>query len=448
MYAFGMSTTEGSTTEGRVRRVPSGLSRRRIVHAAIGLIEREGEGGLSMRRVAAELDVAVMSLYNHVPNKAALLDAVAEEILGGMEMADDPAMDWKERARAIVRAYRKIAHDHPRCVTLVLTRKVEAPSGMRPVEHALALAVDAGFDGETAVRIMRAILAYAIGAQMREVNAVKMLSHLPGHGSVGLGHLDPEQFPHVTAFQHQLLRHDPETDFEFGLDLLLDALDRLPRESRLSVRRPEGRVGPEPRVEHVAGPAGAEKLAAHHRFQVLKEFVPVVVDQHIVIHPGPGQLVGPDAKPAVGLPALTARRDPLAQFLLGVGRDEDADHPAAGRRAHPDESGRVELHRERMRILVLEKDAGRAITRVGIGTGVLEDGTLLVQLKKGAFIHEMVFHTVSFTGPRGPRRVSRHAVHQAGAHHPAQRGPLSGTTWSGNDEEHGPCIKSRHAAAF
>ena len=202
------------------------LTRDRIVQAAIELIERGGEEGLSMRRVAADLGVAVMSLYNHVPNKAALLDGVAGHILGGMEVADDPAAHWSERARALIRAYRKVAHDYPRCVTLVLTRKIDAPSGMRPVEHALAIAEEAGFDGETAVRIMRALLAYAIGAQMRETGAAQLLDRLPKEA---YGGLDPVLFPHVLAYQDQLLRHDPETDFEFGLDLLISSLDRLPR---------------------------------------------------------------------------------------------------------------------------------------------------------------------------------------------------------------------------
>ena len=197
--------------------------------AATDLIEREGAETLSMRRVAAELGVAVMSLYNHVPSKDALLDAVAERIIAGMTVPADPALHWTERARSLVRAYRKVAHDYPRSVTLVLTRKVDAPSGMRPVEHALAVAAEAGFDGETSVRIMRALLAYAIGAQMREAGAAKMLDHLsraPAHPT------DPAEFPHVVALQRELLRHDPETDFEFGLDLLIAAVDGLPRESQ------------------------------------------------------------------------------------------------------------------------------------------------------------------------------------------------------------------------
>ncbi|HZB31875.1 MAG TPA: TetR/AcrR family transcriptional regulator C-terminal domain-containing protein [Streptosporangiaceae bacterium] len=212
------------------------LTKDRIVRAATGIIEREGADALSMRRVAAELGVAVMSLYNHVPSKAALLDAVAERILAGMSVPAGPALHWTERARCLVRAFREVANDYPRSVTLVLTRKVDAPSGMRPVEHALAVAAEAGFDGETSVRIMRALLAYAIGAQMREVGALKMLDYLrkddPTGGPPRLDFLDPGQFPHVVALQQDLLRHDPDTDFEFGLDLLLTAVDLLPRTAK------------------------------------------------------------------------------------------------------------------------------------------------------------------------------------------------------------------------
>jgi AcrR family transcriptional regulator len=219
--------------------VRAALSRDRIIGAAIDAIEREGEVALSMRRIAADLGVAVMSLYNHVPNKAALLDGVAERILAGLEVCDGPGSTgsvvgeegehWTERARALIRAYRKVAHDHPRCVTLVLTRKIDAPSEMRPVERALAVAVDAGFDGETAVRIMRALLAYAIGAQMREAGAAKRLDHLPPRDAERFRRLDPGRFPHVLSLQDELCRHDPEADFEFGLDLMISALDALPR---------------------------------------------------------------------------------------------------------------------------------------------------------------------------------------------------------------------------
>ncbi|TDD63981.1 TetR/AcrR family transcriptional regulator [Actinomadura rubrisoli] len=208
------------------------LTRGRIVRAAIGLIEREGADALSMRRVAAELGVAVMSLYNHVPNKSALMEGVAEHVVAGMELEDDPSEPWEHRARALVRAFRTVAREYPRCMTVVLTHKIDTPVALRPAERALALAGAAGFDGGTSVRIMRALLAYALGTQMREIGAVKMLDHLVGTPAESFARLDPEEFPHVTALGPQLARHDPETDFEFGLDLLIRALDALPRTAR------------------------------------------------------------------------------------------------------------------------------------------------------------------------------------------------------------------------
>lgn len=213
------------------------LTRDRIVQAAVALIEREGAEALSMRRVAAELDVAVMSLYNHVPNKTALLEGVAERVVEGLELGDDPGRSWQEGARALVRAFRKVAHDYPRCMTIVLTHKVDTAAGLRPMERALALADAAGFDAETAVRTMRALLAYAIGAQVREVGMEKMLGHLAETGAESWNRLDPEEFPHVIAYGSQLAAHDPESDFEFGLDLLIAALEALPR-------RPAGKPGP------------------------------------------------------------------------------------------------------------------------------------------------------------------------------------------------------------
>ncbi|NDU71247.1 TetR family transcriptional regulator [Actinomadura sp. DSM 109109] len=216
------------------RRVASGtprpgLTRARIVEAAVDLIEREGADMLSMRRVAAELDVAVMSLYNHVPNKAALLEGVAEYVVANLALPDDPSEPWQARARALVRAFRKVAHDNPRCMSIVLTHKVDTPVGLRPAERALALADAAGFDGQTAVRIMRALIAYALGAQMREIAMAKMMGHLDETGAESWTRLDPEEFPHVLAFGPALAEDDPETDFEFGLDLLIAALEALAR---------------------------------------------------------------------------------------------------------------------------------------------------------------------------------------------------------------------------
>ena len=227
------------------------LTRELIVDAAITVIERDGSRALSMRRIASELDVGVMSLYNHVPSKDALLEAVADTVLAGLEVpapSPGPGRDWKDDARALVAAFRATARRHPRSMHLVLTNRVSAKSARHAVRRVLALLEGAGFDEETSVRALRAIMAYMMGAQMMHDGALAIPHPLPGDPAVsrpggdagadpGPGHdldvhVDPAETPHVAALFDELTRPDPEAEFEFGLEMLLAALDRLPRTGR------------------------------------------------------------------------------------------------------------------------------------------------------------------------------------------------------------------------
>ena len=102
------------------------LTRERIISAAVELIESEGVGALSMRRIAAQLGSGVMSLYNHVPGKAALLDGVAEYILSGMELAADPDASWEDQLRGQARAFRQMSQAYPRCTMVMVSRPAAA----------------------------------------------------------------------------------------------------------------------------------------------------------------------------------------------------------------------------------------------------------------------------------------------------------------------------------
>ncbi|WP_051712712.1 TetR/AcrR family transcriptional regulator [Spirillospora albida] len=212
---------------GDVRRP---LTRSLIVSTTIAIIERDGAKALSMRKIAAELGVGVMSLYNHVPNKDALLEAVAEEVLAGLDAAGtDPALDWRHNARAMVAAFRAAARRHPRSMHLVLTGRAGRVFGRRPMERALTLFGAAGFDPETSVRALRALIAYMMGAQMMEGGALLIPGRRPGDLTGPHIDVDFAEIPHVAALADDLLHSDPEADFQAGLEMLLSALDRLPR---------------------------------------------------------------------------------------------------------------------------------------------------------------------------------------------------------------------------
>lgn len=102
---------------GESTRVP--LSRERVVDAAIALADAEGLEALSMRRLASELGVATMSLYNHVADKAELEHAMADRIAGTLTVA--PAESWQQVVRAWVGSTRAAMLAHPHLTPLLMT---------------------------------------------------------------------------------------------------------------------------------------------------------------------------------------------------------------------------------------------------------------------------------------------------------------------------------------
>ncbi len=213
------------------------LSRERIVSATVELIERDGAEAVSMRRVAALLGVAPMSLYNHVPNKAALLDAVAERIMTEVVPPDpDPAApdpDWCDQARTLARGFRAVARRYPRSVLVAINREPRGIVGLRPVERALAAVRQAGFDDQTSVRLMRTFVAFVLGSMLREAGAGEPRERPTAEGSADNTAADNTalavalragHFPHVSAVLPMLVEHDHDADFEFGLELLIGAM--------------------------------------------------------------------------------------------------------------------------------------------------------------------------------------------------------------------------------
>lgn len=221
------------------------LSRDRIVTAAIDLIERRGAEAVSMRLIATELGCGVMSLYNHVPSKGVLLDEVARRVMSGIEFTATPGASWQDQVRAQARAFRAVARRYPRSTMVTVSRASTSEAGLRPIENALATLHEAGFGGAEAVLIMRSFVGFILGSLLREVGATPALDGPPGAPGApgGLGSepggtpgyvpregqpgLDPAEFPQLTSLHAELTRHDPDTDFEFGLDLLVHAIAAL-----------------------------------------------------------------------------------------------------------------------------------------------------------------------------------------------------------------------------
>ena len=201
-----------------VKRRP--LSRRRILEAAVRFVDREGLEALSMRKLGSELGVEAMSLYNHVPNKGALLDGMVEVLLGELEVPPEDE-GWESRLRKAYRAFRRLAHEHPNVFPLLITRPPETMDGLWLVEEFIRTLRGAGFDAETALYAFRALSSYASGYAMAEIRGFAME---PTGTRAGAGVLSPGDFPNINELDAPLREVDHDAEFEFGLDLILAGL--------------------------------------------------------------------------------------------------------------------------------------------------------------------------------------------------------------------------------
>lgn len=187
------------------------------------LIEHEGVEAVSMRRLAAELGAGTMSLYNHVPNKAVLVDLAAERLMAEAQPYEVDSDDWRDHIRAHARAVRAMARRHPRAFVMLATRRLSGEAGFRTIEAALLNFDRAGFRGRIAVGMMRAMVSYLLGTLMREV------ATSPELGGIALspyGDVDVTAFPLSAGVIDELGIYDHDHEFEFGLELMIAALER------------------------------------------------------------------------------------------------------------------------------------------------------------------------------------------------------------------------------
>jgi AcrR family transcriptional regulator len=196
------------------------LSRRRVLEEAVRLVDREGLEALTMRKLGAELGVEAMSLYNHVPNKSALLDGMVEVLLGELEIPPENR-GWEERIREGYRAFRRLAHEHPNVFPLLVNRPPETMDGVWLVEEFLKTLGEAGFDKETALHAFRSLTSYTFGYAMAEIRGFALE---PDGSRLGAQRLSPEEFPRISELRPYLDTLDHDAEFEFGLDLLLSGL--------------------------------------------------------------------------------------------------------------------------------------------------------------------------------------------------------------------------------
>ncbi len=205
------------------------LTRGHIARQGLRLIDDEGLEALTMRRLADRMEVGAMSLYNHVPNKAALHADVVDAVLTEVDVPPPAEGDWRDAVYAILASARRAILRHPAAVPLLIARQPTTAAALGPMDAGIAAIIRAGFDPPTAARVHRCLASYLLGYVSLELSGF-----LPSE-SAELDLPDPQQlaaaYPYLAAAAPHLMAYDADADFDAGLKALLEGLARDPSAS-------------------------------------------------------------------------------------------------------------------------------------------------------------------------------------------------------------------------
>lgn len=206
------------------------ITRALILRTALAILDRDGESGLSMRRLSEALKRDPTVLYRHVPNKAAVLDGVVEVVLSQL-VVDSADPDWADQLRLVAHDFRRLALAHPNVVPLLVTRPLATslgqrpPGTLRPLEAVLTLLTSAGFAGVDALHIYRVLFAYLHGHILDELQEIVERPEESDHVlRLGLHRLPITEFPRLRELAPVLASYDGAAELDRGLDLILSGL--------------------------------------------------------------------------------------------------------------------------------------------------------------------------------------------------------------------------------
>ena len=212
------------------KRVP--LTRERVLRAAVALADAGGLESLSMRKLASELGVEAMSLYNHVENKDDLLDGIIDIVFG--EIYVPSGGDWRAAMRERATSAREVLKRHRWAIGVMEGRMAPGPANLRHHDAVMGCLRQAGFSFADTVHASSVLDAYIYGFALQEKGLPFETPEESGQIVQAQRPQAPiEQFPYLVEVLTELPKagYDFKTEFEFGLDLILDGLERL-RSSR------------------------------------------------------------------------------------------------------------------------------------------------------------------------------------------------------------------------
>lgn len=215
------------------------LTRDRVLAAAVGVADSGGLESLTMRRLAQELGVEAMSLYYHVVNKEAVLDGIVEVVMneiiqavGEIDLRDD---DWYGAMRRQILTARQVLLRHPWAPDVIESRTTMNPAIVQYYESLLGILRRGGFSYDLVHHAMHALGSRSLGFT-QELFEPDDVGGGDDEAALALLEQMADRVPYLVGMLSEITHDDPgstlgwcddQTEFEFGLDLILDGLERL-----------------------------------------------------------------------------------------------------------------------------------------------------------------------------------------------------------------------------
>jgi len=220
--------TKPLTTPARTAARRRPLSRDRVLRAAILLADEGGLESVSMRKLGQVLRVEAMSLYKHVANKDDILDGIADLVVGDFEVPSGD-VDWKSAVRRSATSAHQVLLAHPWASSLIESRLNAGPARMGYLDAMIGVLSAAGFTMPLVIRAIMALDSHTYGFVLQEMAWSFDVENAPEMAATFARALPAGEYPNLLAMAEMAATAPggAPVDFEFGLDLILDGLERL-----------------------------------------------------------------------------------------------------------------------------------------------------------------------------------------------------------------------------
>jgi len=208
------------------------LSTDRVLAAAVTLADEGGIDSLSMRKLGQALGVEAMSLYSHVANKDEILDGIVDRVVGEIEIPTGET-DWKTAMRQRAISAHEVFLRHPWVITMIESRIKMSPVRTRYFDATIGALRAGGFSIGLAYHAFLTLDSYIYGFTLHEVSWQFEPEERQDVAADLGSQVSPEEYPYIAEIMEFVLSPDSArdeagyvTEFEFGLNLILDGLEK------------------------------------------------------------------------------------------------------------------------------------------------------------------------------------------------------------------------------